>query len=106
MIQVQCAGVLVVDNVHRCRADAKEVVLCGLILREKVMFVVHSDSVGDYFVSDVEVLNLLTLLLLQTQIFFCETQQVTPNVYACFFVHATKVLAKTKFTFYAVLLLT
>ncbi len=63
MIQVQCAGV-VVDNVHRCRADAKEVVLCGLILREKVMFVVHSDSVGDYFVSDVEVLNLLTLLLL------------------------------------------
>lgn len=84
MIQVQCAGVLVVDNVHRCRADAKEMVLCGLILREKVMFVVHSHSVGDSFVSDVEILHLLTLLLLQTPIFFCETQQVTQNVYACF----------------------
>lgn len=43
MIHAQYAVVLVADNVHRCRADAKEMVLCGLILREKVMFVVHSD---------------------------------------------------------------
>lgn len=43
VIHVQCAVALVVDNVNRCRADAKEMVLCGLILREKVMFVVHSD---------------------------------------------------------------
>lgn len=43
VIHSQYAVVLVADNVHRCRANAKEMVLCGLILREKVMFVVHSD---------------------------------------------------------------
>lgn len=52
------AVVLAVDDAQRCSAGAKEMVLCSLIFRGKVIFVVHAHAaIRDSFVSDVDILN-------------------------------------------------